>query len=436
MHGVAFDAKLVGANVDKFSRGWVSKSSAQQALHDFAKLKSPKSSGGEGYNIVAVNMSFNTPQLFYEGAAQNSTVTKLSDGTYQANEVISKIKNNGSGDAKYWKVATDNDIILVNSAGNKGYDHAGDPGIWATEVDSNGDLVLGGKMVIVGNWYQNGIGGNKAGHVCLDINTENNTCNDQHRISDFYILAPGTNIMGAVPDDQYMQRGTSFSAPHVTGAFGVLNQMWPYMKGENLVKLVMNTADKNLPNYDKNIHGQGLLNLDEATKPQGAIGIVTTGRVDHPKIGLNNTYFSTGTSLPSALDNLQLMVLDDYNRNYYLNIGSTFQVQDKRKFSDISQVMNGYNYMPHTQMYGSFAQGGQYDLEKFNFGFYSGEDGNGDYIINVGKDFLLFDNFKFKSSVGVLNEENTWLGNNSSGVLAVGNNNQTNFGITFRIIKR
>ena len=71
MHGVAFDAKLVGANVDKFSRGWVSKSSAQQALHDFAKLKSPKSSGGEGYNIVAVNMSFNTPQLFYEGAAQN-----------------------------------------------------------------------------------------------------------------------------------------------------------------------------------------------------------------------------------------------------------------------------------------------------------------------------------------------------------------------------
>ena len=57
MHGVAFDAKLVGANVDKFSRGWVSKSSAQQALHDFAKLKSPKSSGGEGYNIVAVNIA-------------------------------------------------------------------------------------------------------------------------------------------------------------------------------------------------------------------------------------------------------------------------------------------------------------------------------------------------------------------------------------------
>ena len=85
--------------------------------------------------------------------------------------------------------------------------------------------------------------------------------------------------------------------------------------------------------------------------------------------------------------------------------------------------------MPHTQMYGSFAQGGQYDLEKFNFGFYSGEDGNGDYTINVGKDFYFFDNFKFKSSVGVLNEENTWLGNNSSGVLAVGNNNQTNFGI-------
>ena len=88
----------------------------------------------------------------------------------------------------------------------------------------------------------------------------------------------------------------------------------------------MNTADKNLPNYNVNIHGQGLLDLNEATKPQGAVGIVTTGRVDHPVVSLNNTYYSTGTALPSSLENLQIMVLDDYDRNYYLNIGSSFVV--------------------------------------------------------------------------------------------------------------
>ena len=428
MHGVAFDAKLVGANVDRYSSGSVSKGQAQNALHDFAKLKSPESEGGEEMNIVAVNMSFNTPQLFYEGSEKTSTVTQLSDGTYNASEIISKIQANGYGDSKYWKVATDNDIILVNSAGNYGFSHAGDPGIWAVEENDDGSLVLGGKMVIVGNWDGTNVSGNKAGHVCLKIDTANNTCNDSHRLSEFYILAPGTNITGSISDDRYTTgSGTSFAAPHVTGAFGVLNQMWPYMKGDNLVQLVMNTADKNLPGYDVNIHGQGLLDLDEATKPQGAVGIVTTGRVDHPTVSLNNTYYSTGTALPSSLSNLKIMVLDDYDRNYYINIGSSFVVQDKRKVSDIDQMKNGYMWMPVNQNYGSFAQGGQWDLGYMNFGLFTGESGNGDYSTNIGKKFFISDKFAINGNVGQMKENTTWLGNSSDGVLAVGENNITNF---------
>jgi len=439
MHGVAFNSNLVGANVDRFSSGGISKSAAQQALHDFAKLKSPTSEGGEEMNIVAVNMSFNTPQLFYEGAAKTSTVTQLSDGTYNASEVIAKIQGNGYGDSQYWKIATDNDIILVNSAGNYGFDHAGDPGIWAVETDSNGDLILGGKMVIVGNWDGSNVSGNKAGHVCLDIDTANNTCNDTHRLSEFYILAPGTNIQSAIGDDRYATgSGTSYAAPHVTGAFGVLNQMWPYMQGDKLVKLVMNTADKNLPGYNVNIHGQGLLDLDEATKPQGAVGLATSGRVDHPTVSLNNTYYATGTALPSSLSNLNIMVLDEYDRNYYINIGSSFVVQDTRKYSDVKMLVDNKNtYLPHQQMYGSFAQGGQYDLAKnYNFGFYTGENGNGDYSLNVGKDFYLNNKFKLRTSVGYMSEQDTWLGNSSDGVLAVGDNNDTtsaNIGVAYQL---
>ena len=432
MHGVAFDAKLVGANVDRYSKGNISKNQAQQALHDFAKLKSPQADGGKEYNIVAVNMSFNTPSLFYKWDSEQkkvvSTVTQLDDGTYNASEIISKIQANGAGDARYWKQATDNDIILVNSAGNYGFDHAGDPGIWAVETDSNGNLVLGGKMVIVGNWDGSNVSGNKAGHVCMDINTVNNTCNDTHKLSEFYILAPGTNIIGGVGNDTYMSgTGTSFAAPHVTGAFGVLHQMWPYMKGENLVKLVMNTADKNLVGYDVNIHGQGLLDLNEATKPQGAVGIVTTGRVDHPTVSINDTYFSTGTALPSSLNNLKIMVLDDYDRNYYIDIGSSFVVQDKRKVSDIEQLNNGYMWMPINQNYGSFAQGGQWDLGYMNFGLFTGESGNGDYSTNIGKKIFISDKFAINGNVGQMKENTTWLGNSSDGILSVGENNITNF---------
>jgi len=442
-HGVAYNADLVGANVDYHGNGMINKGLAQQALHDMAKLKSPESAGGEEMNIIAVNMSFNQPNFFYDG--NGSTVTQLSDGTYNAAEITTRIINNGYGDGRYWKVATDNDIILVNSAGNYGFNHAGDPGIWAVEEDANGNLVLGGKMVIVGSWSGTGVAGNKAGHVCLNINTVNNTCNDTHRISDFYILAPGQAINSTIPtgqgnngNDTAAMSGTSMAAPHVTGAFGVLNQMWPYMNGENLVKLVMNTADKNLTGYNVNIHGQGLLDLDEATKPQGAVGLATSGRVDHPTVSLNNTYYSTGTALPSNLSNLKIMVLDDYDRNYYMDLGSSFVVQDKRKFSDVQMLVeNKHTFLPHKQMYGSFAQGGHYDLAKnYNFGFYTGENGSGDYSLNIGKDFYINNKFKLKTSLGHMSEQDTWLGNSSDGVLAVGDNNDTtsaNIGVTYQL---
>jgi subtilisin family serine protease len=436
-HGVAYNADLVGANVDYHGNGMINKGLAQQALHDFAKLKSPTANGGEEMNIIAVNMSFNQPNFFYDG--NGSTVTQLADGTYNATEITTRILNNGYGDSQYWKVATDNDIILVNSAGNYGFDHAGDPGLWAVEEDANGNLILGGKMVIVGSWDGTGVAGNKAGHVCLNINTANNTCNDTHRLSDFYILAPGQAINSTIPGDGTATlSGTSMAAPHVTGAFGVLHQMWPYMAGDNLVKLVMNTADKNLTGYNVNIHGQGLLDLDEATKPQGAVGLATSGRVDHPTVSLNNTYYSTGTALPSSLSNLKIMVLDDYDRNYYMDLGSSFTVKDKRKFSDVQMLVDNKNtFLPHQQMYGTFTQGGQYDLAKnYNFGLYTGENGSGDYSVNVGKDFYINNKFKLKTSLGHMSEQETWLGNSSDGVLAVGDNNDTtsaNIGVAYQL---
>jgi subtilisin family serine protease len=436
-HGVAYNADLVGANVDYHGNGMINKGLAQQALHDMAKLKSPIANGGEEMNIIAVNMSFNQPNFFYDG--NGSTVTQLADGTYNATEITTRILNNGYGDSQYWKVATDNDIILVNSAGNYGFDHAGDPGIWAVEEDANGDLILGGKMVIVGSWDGTGVAGNKAGHVCLNINTVNNTCNDTHRLSDFYILAPGQAINSTIPGDGTATlSGTSMAAPHVTGAFGVLHQMWPYMAGDNLVSLVMNTADKNLTGYDVNIHGQGLLDLDEATKPQGAVGLATSGRVDHPTVSLNNTYYSTGTSAPSSLLNLKIMVLDEYDRNYYMNLGSSFTVKDNRKFSDVQMLVDNKNtFLPHNQMYGSFAQGGQWDLIKnYNFGLYTGDNGSGDYSANIGKDFYFNNKFKLKTSLAHMSEQDTWLGNSSDGVLAVGDNNDTtsaNIGVAYQL---
>ena len=373
-HGVAYDAKLVGANVDYYGNNSANMGQAQNALHDMVKLKSTKAQGGEGINLVAVNMSFNrTIQFNHYG-----TIKKLDDGTYSAS-IITANKDS----ANYWKVGTDNDIVLVNSAGNGmmvdgevNTEFALDPGIYATAVDSNGNLVLGGKMIIVGNWggtkADGQVVGSKSGHVCLNV--VDDKCNDKYKVKDFYILAPGNEVYSSVAGDGYSKlSGSSMAAPQVTGAIGIIHEMWPHMKGENLVKLVLNTADTNINGYDENIHGQGMLDLDEATKPQGAVGIPTTGRVDGTTTTLNNTYFATGSSSAfSSLSNLKIMVLDDYDRDYYLNLGSSFTVKDKRKYSDTEMLMvNNNAFLPMNQSFGSFTQGGQYNLlDNYNFGFF------------------------------------------------------------------
>ena len=104
-HGVAFDAELVGANIDYHGNGMAHMGYGEQALQDIAKLKSTKAQGGEGMNIIAVNMSFNrtNPNLHY------GTITKLDDGTFSSPKILERL-----GSSSYWKVGTDNDLSLIH----------------------------------------------------------------------------------------------------------------------------------------------------------------------------------------------------------------------------------------------------------------------------------------------------------------------------------
>jgi len=426
MHGVAFDAKAVVVKVGDGRS--ISLDSAAEGL-----------SWAADQGAIVGNLSANSN---YDSGFRNS-ITKITDGTYKTTSPYYDYENgtyynNMTPDA--WKAATDKGLVLVNSAGNQGLDVSAMPGWFATETDADGNLVLGGKVLIVGsyNFNTNNIDGfsNKAGHLCRVIIDD--TCRDQYKTSDFYVLAPGWTYSTNKDGSYGNMTGTSMAAPIVTGQIAILHQMWPHMKGENLVKLVITTADKSITGYDVNIHGQGVVDFDEATKPQGAIGIPTTGRVDGAISSVSDTYVSGSGSIQAALSNIKIMVIDDFDRDYYLNLGDSFTVKDNRKYSDVQMLVDNKNtFLPQQQMYGSFAQGGQWDLAKdYNFGFYTGENGNGDYSVNVGKDFFLTDKFKLKTSLGHMSEQETWLGNSSDGVLAVGDNNDTlskNIGVEYQI---
>ena len=418
MHGVAYDAKAV---VVKIGDGRsVSLDSAQTGL-----------AWAADQGAVVGNLSANSN---YDSWFRDS-ITKLSDGAFKTTSAYYDYSagdyyNSMSVDG--WKTITDKGMVVVNSAGNQGLDISAMPGWFATETDADGNLVLGGKMLIVGsyNFNANSIDGfsNKAGHLCRVI--VDDTCRDKYKTSDFYVLAPGWTYSASKDGGYDNKTGTSMAAPIVTGQVAILHQMWPHMTGENLVKLVTSTADKSIAGYDVNIHGQGVVDFDEATRPQGAVGIPTTGRVDGAIASVEGTGGSGSASMASAISNVDIMIIDDFDRDYYINLGNSFTVKDNRKYSDTEMLLtDNHTFLPTQQMYGSFAQGGQWDLvNNYNFGFYTGESGNGDYSTNIGKNFFISDRFKLKTGVGIMSEQETWLGNSSDGVLAVGDNNNTNFG--------
>ena len=122
------------------------------------------------------------------------------------------------------------------------------------------------------------------------------------------------------------------------------------------------------------------------------------------------------------------MIIDDYDRDYYINLASGLTVKDTRKISDVNASLINKNYLSFQNQYGNFTQGGQMPLPYgFEFGFMGGENGNGDWTTNIAKYFNVNEKFKIKLSAGLMEEQNTWLGNYTDGALAVGKNNQTRF---------
>jgi hypothetical protein len=90
------------------------------------------------------------------------------------------------------------------------------------------------------------------------------------------------------------------------------------MTPENQVQVLLRTANKNLPGYNVNTHGQGLLDLDRATQPIGAVGLTTTGRTGQAQpitaIAIAGSTAQTQARLSSVT------VVDELQRDFTANL--------------------------------------------------------------------------------------------------------------------
>jgi len=312
IHGIAYDANLAIAKIGEANG--ISLSGAKQALN-WAKQYD---------DIVVANLSVNTNY----SSAYKSSMTDQGSGVFTNEHVVYGGSNYYNlEDPTTWKEVIPDELVLVVSAGNTDLGYVQNPATFASAVDNNNNLELDGRMLIAGNWNTSTqtIDGAKSGHVCKDYTTQ---CNDTYKTSDFYILAPGTNINSVKNGGGYARMsGTSQAAPVITGGVAIVHQLWPYMKGKNIAQLLLQTANKDLSNYSITTHGQGLLDLDKATQPVGGLGISLTGRTGATtsisgSLSINGVDDSVISSLSS------MSAIDDFDRDFKVDLTSMIKQND------------------------------------------------------------------------------------------------------------
>jgi hypothetical protein len=321
--GVAPDAKLLLAQVG--SGGTTTGVNMQAVLQAMTWADS------KGANVI--NLSLGST---YDTNFKAQTV-QIAPGVYKAPATYGSMYGNKTADLLAFANASKN-AVIVASAGNSGTGYAQFPGAFATQTDANGNLLLGGRVLIVGNVKSDGKGGwvmdassNRAGSICSNL--VGNTCNDKYYVKDFYVVAPGSAIWGAVPDQARTAAaiaanqtngvggvsGTSPSAALVSGGIALMHQAWPQLKASQLVQVVLNTAT---PLGDSNVYGKGMVNFDKATQPYADVKYSKAALTSGPAVAgtsLTNTAMVSG-SLAGSLNTSSVLksvqVVDGYNRNF------------------------------------------------------------------------------------------------------------------------
>ncbi|MDB2390832.1 S8 family serine peptidase [Alphaproteobacteria bacterium] len=317
MHGAAFDADLAIAKVTN-GRSYSFQIARQAAAW------------GRDLGSVAINMS----AAYLRDTNFENTLVKLDDGSFYSNDSYHGVNGyyNSRGEAYAWKAALGSDQVLVKAAGNDGTIYSAGHNQLATATDDNGALILDGQILIVGNWDKDGqyLRGNAAGNVC--VTWVDDHCHDAAKIQDSFIMAPGTNIYSTYLNGDYAHlTGTSMAAPMVAGALAVVHQMWPHMSGKNLAKLLLVTADKTVDGYDVTVHGQGLLDMEMATQPYGALGIPTTGQTAGSVATVSGGAVIVDANPAQFVALGEVMVLDTFERDFYVDLTNRILPADTRR---------------------------------------------------------------------------------------------------------
>jgi len=146
------------------------------------------------------------------------------------------------------------------------------------------------------------------------------------------ILSPVSPPTDGETGESYYGRtiGTSFAAPLVSGSLALLKQLFPTVGNHELVNRLLETANKNGIYADSSIYGQGLLDLDAATRPVGAISSATGASLDNGMVNPGQTGIAVfggalGQGLSQNLSQFRVTMFDQLGFPFQQSASSIVQ---------------------------------------------------------------------------------------------------------------
>ena len=116
--------------------------------------------------------------------------------------------------------------------------------------------------------------------------------------------------------------GTSNAAPTVAAALAILKQAFPSIGNDELVTRLLSTANKSGIYANSSIYGQGVVDLDAATRPAGQSQIPIGNSVRGRSVSMNLSTFRTagpiGNALAQGFAGRRLMILDELDTPFYV----------------------------------------------------------------------------------------------------------------------
>jgi len=320
------------------------------------------------------------------------------------------------------------EMVLVISSGNNGLPYSAGLTQLATFADSNKQLLLGGRVIVVGNYDANSNSinstSNDAGHLCQTSVTglmNSKLCVDNYYMYNYFLVAPGTRIVSSVPtslasNGYATMSGTSMAAPVVSGAVAIIHQQWPQMKGANIVRLLLTTANKNIPFYDRLMHGRGLLDLERATRPVGNLGIPTTGRLAGPIIENIKPLIFTANGV--AINLTGIMVVDSFERDFYVK-PDNFIARKQTMDYKLNQTLLTYEHRNPYVLVNNVNQIISNKVGNITYNLYY-DSLQPNFSPGMVETKYQYKDFSFNT--GLLYENISWLGNSVGSFTGVGNN--------------